>query len=462
MEARADDDLDPAAGHAVDGPSVSRRVSRDRRRVLLPRRRAGRRRADLGAASRRAAGTTSPTSPARRRCASGTTPSARTPGGSRSSSTTRATPRSTTRARPNRRSSSCACTSRSATRSTSRRSTRRSSSSSTASIRSAPGRSAFRCSTSSRMHGMPDYTSFPTFNDDVAAENIDFLLMCYQALGDRARCSIRSSRGMNAFIVTQHGPPQPGWGLQHTLDLKPVGRAHLRAEGARDAHHGDQHRAADALLPADRRHEVPGAHSRGARLAREADAAAGRRAAGGRTHPTFVELGTNKPLYVHRDGSNVVNGRYYVDYDPKSTLGHYSSFRRSTSPGLRKQYEAAQAMPPDEAAKDSPLSAGAGVVPLPRFFVAAAAADAAPAARDRRVAQRAGLLAGAARLQQPSVQGRDGTTRRARRFLADARRRRHRYVAVSRSEADGHFDRGLHPQHGRADSRRSAMPTKRP
>ena len=32
----------------------------------------------------------------------------------------------------------------------------------------------------------------------------------------------------------------------------------------------------------------------------------------GRTHPTFVEVGTNKPLYVHRRGSKVVNGQYYV------------------------------------------------------------------------------------------------------------------------------------------------------
>ena len=36
MEARADDDLDPAAGHGDDGPPVPRRVSRHRRRLLLP------------------------------------------------------------------------------------------------------------------------------------------------------------------------------------------------------------------------------------------------------------------------------------------------------------------------------------------------------------------------------------------------------------------------------------------
>ena len=28
---------------------------------------------------------------------------------------------------------------------------------------------------------------------------------------------------MNAFLVTQQGPPQPGWALQYTLDLKPSG-----------------------------------------------------------------------------------------------------------------------------------------------------------------------------------------------------------------------------------------------
>ena len=42
-------------------------------------------------------------------------------------------------------------------------------------------------------HGKPDYTSYLTFNDDVAAENIDFLLKCYQALGDRAAARRRSS-----------------------------------------------------------------------------------------------------------------------------------------------------------------------------------------------------------------------------------------------------------------------------
>ena len=73
-----------------------------------------------------------------------------------------------------------------------------------------------------RTHGKPDYTSFPTFNDDVAAENIDFLLMCYQALGEE-RLLEPIRRGMDAFLVAQQPAPQAGWGLQYTRELEPVG-----------------------------------------------------------------------------------------------------------------------------------------------------------------------------------------------------------------------------------------------
>jgi hypothetical protein len=95
-----------------------------------------------------------------------------------------------------------------------------------------------------------------------------------------------------------------------------------------------------------------------------------------RTHPTFIELGTNKPLYVHRHGSNVFNGEYTVDYDPRKTIGHYSAFRRIDVAGLRRQYEAAKAMKPEDAVKGSPLQPGAGVAELPRFFAAPANAPA--------------------------------------------------------------------------------------
>ena len=66
----------------------------------------------------------------------------------------------------------------------------------------------------------------------------------------------------------------------------------------------------------------------------------------GRTHPTFVELGTNSPLYVHRERLQRRQRRYYVDGNPANTLAHYSSFRRIDVAGLRKQYAEAKALSP--------------------------------------------------------------------------------------------------------------------
>jgi hypothetical protein len=82
---------------------------------------------------------------------------------------------------------------------------------------------------------------------------------------------------------------------------------------------------------------------------------------------------------VHRTGSNVVNGRYYVDDSPKGTLAHYSAFRRIDVPGLRKRYQAQKAMTPAEALKGSPLAPGAGVMSLPIYFMSAQSPDNASA-----------------------------------------------------------------------------------
>ena len=82
--------------------------------------------------------------------------------------------------------------------------------------------------------------------------------------------------------------------------------------------------------------------------------------AAGRTHPTFIELQTNRPIYVHRRGSNVVNGEYYVDYNPERPIGHYGQTRKLNTAALRKHYEEALKADVQELAKKSPLAAGAG------------------------------------------------------------------------------------------------------
>lgn len=215
--------------------------------------------------------------------------------------------------------------------------------------------------------GYPDYTAYYTFNDDVAGENIEFLVQCYQVLGDsRVRDAI--TRGMSAFLVTQQGPPQAGWALQYTPDLKPA-TARTYEPRALATHTtaanvgllmkfyrltGDGRylaRIPEALEWLDSVALPPGVATRP-----------------GTTHPTFVEIGTNRPLYVHRSGTNVVNGAYYVNDDPKGTVGHYSAFRRVDVAALRAEYGRLRATPVTEVVKDSPLVPGASPQPLPRFF----------------------------------------------------------------------------------------------
>ena len=219
------------------------------------------------------------------------------------------------------------------------------------------------------LHGLADYTSYATFNDDVAGENMDFLLQCYQALGD-ARLLDPILRGMNAFIVTQLGPPQSGWGLQHTLDLQPAGARTYEPKAL------VTHTSATNVELLIKFYRLTGETKFLARIPQALEwldkvTLPPGVAPAGRTHPTFVEVGTNEPLYVHREGSNVFNGRYYVDKNPKGTIVHYSSFRRIDVPALRKAYEAAMETPAAEIAKTSPLKLGVGAVPLPKYHTVA-------------------------------------------------------------------------------------------
>ena len=222
-------------------------------------------------------------------------------------------------------------------------------------------------------HGNADYTSYLTFNDDVAAENIDFLLMCHQALGEPPVIEpIR--RAMDAFVVTHQPKPQAGWALQYTTDLKSAGARTYEPKAL------VTHTTSANIELLVKFYRLTGERKFLARIPEAIDWLDGLTlppgvAPAGRTHPTFVEVGTNEPLYVHREGSNVVNGRYFVDRNPAKTIVHYSSFRRIDVAGLRALYEQAKALRPAEAAVGSPLAASARPVPLPRYFVAERSAD---------------------------------------------------------------------------------------
>lgn len=199
--------------------------------------------------------------------------------------------------------------------------------------------------------GHPDYTGYFTFNDDVTWENIHFLIQCYLTLGEE-RFLEPIYRGMDFYIASQDR--SGGWGQQLDMDLN--------TQGARTYELA-------ALLPSttirnsllliefykitgDKKYlsPIPAAIEwlKKTKLPEE-------QIEGKRTHPTFVEIGTNQPIYVHRKGSNVGNGLYYSDYNTHNLLKHYYGKSRVSIEYLASAYNNILSVPDSILIKNSPL-----------------------------------------------------------------------------------------------------------
>jgi len=217
------------------------------------------------------------------------------------------------------------------------------------------------------LHGHEDYTPYITFNDDVAGENLEFLIYAYQALGDQKLLDpIR--RGMDIFVATQQPAPQAGWGLQHFPDtLKPAGARTYEPEAFATHTTGGNIRSLMNFyrLTGDRKYiaRIPEALDWLDSVASPANLRGP-----GRTHPTFVLVGANTPIYIHRRGSNIVNGEYYANEDPNRVIGHYGSFRNVDTAALRAEYQQLAALTPEQASAGSPLKARPRTLALPRFY----------------------------------------------------------------------------------------------
>ena len=196
-------------------------------------------------------------------------------------------------------------------------------------------------------HGHPDYTSFLTFNDEVTAGNIFFLLKAYRNLGNEEyRKAAR--QGMYFVMLSQMGAPQVGWAQQYNLELNPEGARSYEPKSlststtTENVRHlmqfykitGDSRflRGIPDALEWLRSSKLPPGHSDK-----------------GDTHPQFVELITNRPLYAHREGTSVEDGRYWVDHEPKNFPGHYGMQTRIDIESLEKEYERVKALSPEEA-----------------------------------------------------------------------------------------------------------------
>jgi hypothetical protein len=230
-------------------------------------------------------------------------------------------------------------------------------------------------------HGMEDgdYTGHVTFNDDVLGENIKFLLMCVSTLGrhDLVDPVVRAMRCLHRL---QQPGPQAGWGLQH-LSRAAGGRPAGAPAGARsyEPRALTTHTTQTNVNQLFHYFRLTGDHAYLARVpeaiawldgCRLTDQQIGENPLlAGRTHPTFVELGTNRARFVHRFGSNVRNGAYYFDYDHRSTPSHYSAGRAVDTASLRATYDELMSLTPRQVADlkaRSPLTGRP--IPLPRYF----------------------------------------------------------------------------------------------
>ena len=225
--------------------------------------------------------------------------------------------------------------------------------------------------------GKEDYSSFITLNDDVIPEATDFLLQCYQVLG-KHDLKEPIYRAMYLVVLLQQGAPYAGWADQYTVaDLKP---AHARSYEPRGINGGTTPRMIRQLmkyytLTGDTRFlaGIPAAldflESQKLPASEEAKWNRPSNDPDNILIPRFIDPDTGKPLYVHREGSNVQNGRYFTSQDISGTIGHYSSASRVNVKALRKQYEELLDTPVEQLVKDSPLLSH-DLVPLDRYYTA--------------------------------------------------------------------------------------------
>ena len=225
--------------------------------------------------------------------------------------------------------------------------------------------------------GNKDYSSYITLNDEVIPECTDFLLQCYQVLGIQ---NLKGAvlRAMYCSILLQQPEPYAGWADQYTVDdLKPAAARSYEPLALSIA---TTQRMINLMigyykLTGDGRFlaGIPAAirFLEGQKLPKSEVEKTGRQWSESMDRfytPLFFNPYTEKPQYVHRVGSNVCNGHYYVDQDITNNIIHYGSFVRDVNlKAIKDRYEEVKNTPVEEFTKDSPLLSSEPH-PLARYY----------------------------------------------------------------------------------------------
>ncbi len=202
--------------------------------------------------------------------------------------------------------------------------------------------------------GHPDYTSFYTYNDNVIQANIHLLLDAWEKLGIE-KFKEAAYRGMDFIVISQLPEPQAGWGQQYDHDMN---SAPARSYEPASVMPGQTVRCIRDLITffritGDKRflRGIPDAIEwlENSKLPPDHITEESRR---GVTHATFYELGTNRPLYAHREGTSIENGRYWIDHEPSNFPGHYGMQTRIDIDAVKEEYQRALNQTPDEAMQE--------------------------------------------------------------------------------------------------------------
>lgn len=183
-------------------------------------------------------------------------------------------------------------------------------------------------------------------------------MACYTLLGE-TRALEPLQRAMTCVLALQGGKPQAGWAMQHKLDLnyspghardfEPAGyAATATAEMCRNlmrfyrwtgdtkylARIPDAFEFLESIRYNDAQMKQLGKSVKPGQI----------------LCPTFVEVGTNRPLYLHNDPDH-----YWVDYDYHGLITHYSSTRAIDLQSLKDEYQHLLSLSKEEVTKDSPF-----------------------------------------------------------------------------------------------------------
>lgn len=190
-----------------------------------------------------------------------------------------------------------------------------------------------------------NYSAYYTFNDDVTWENVHFLMQCYKAFGeDRFVEPIR--KGMYFYLLTQ--APNGAWGEQYDMNLNIAG-----ARSYEPAAYLPRYTYNNCFLLLDfyqytKDKRFLAAIPRAIDWLMKVKLPADQTEQGKYTHSYFVDTITQKPIYVHRRGSNVQYGYYYTDTNHNGLLSHMYGKNSLSLSALKEAYEKVAALPVDQ------------------------------------------------------------------------------------------------------------------